>query len=274
MSESFFFLLTKFQLTLTICFLFSLLPAFPSSPHLPSFNQPSKQVSFHVCFFACRAVRKVGMMDPGEREREREAGTFLKKKKLHRRDSSTFSHGGRALEIVAIFPCYLRCLFCFCQCRASSDIDVRASVRFGGRKKAWTPEIQRAGFPCRRTKKKAGGLRKASCSFPSSETVEFTTAMADAPVIAPKSAFEDRWNGIVRPYSQVSGYERDSGRKRERREKSANDDGRRQSYPRQRERGRERATSSSCDRRPRSPLPLSSTPTHIFSLLILPPNFF
>ena len=33
--------------------------------------------------------------------------------------------------------------------------------------------------------------------------------MADAPVIAPKSAFEDRWNGIVRPYSQVSGYERD-----------------------------------------------------------------
>ena len=35
------------------------------------------------------------------------------------------------------------------------------------------------------------------------------TAMADAPVIAPKSAFEDRWTGIVRPYSQVSIRERD-----------------------------------------------------------------
>lgn len=27
--------------------------------------------------------------------------------------------------------------------------------------------------------------------------------MSDAPVIAPKSSFEDRWNGIVRPYSQA-----------------------------------------------------------------------
>lgn len=29
--------------------------------------------------------------------------------------------------------------------------------------------------------------------------------MSDAPVNAPQSAFEDRWNNIVRPYSQVSG---------------------------------------------------------------------
>lgn len=33
--------------------------------------------------------------------------------------------------------------------------------------------------------------------------------MSDAPVIAPKSSFEDRWNGIVRPYSQVSRKERE-----------------------------------------------------------------
>lgn len=31
--------------------------------------------------------------------------------------------------------------------------------------------------------------------------------MSDAPVIAPKSAFDDRWNGVVRPYTQVSEFE-------------------------------------------------------------------
>ena len=180
-------------------------PASPPSPHLPSFLQPTKQVSFPSFIFGCRAVRgRAWRKGPGEK----------RQKKKHRRSSargasSTFPWGGprnqRALSKSSRAVCdAFRSLVL-----VSVDVEPRTTLRCmplcgsvdGGKRGETKPARSLSrGFPVDESRRP----KKSSVQSNTPTPPPITTAMADAPVIAPKSAFEDRWNGIVRPYSQVS----------------------------------------------------------------------
>lgn len=120
----------------------------PSSFSPPSasslhFLQPTNQASeFNICFRECRTVAfKWGW---------RRGSTFPRKKKeetqldIRRRAFSRGEGPSKSTRLFEIFPCCLRYFslsrFGLCWCRASYDIEMRASVRFGGRKEAWKRE--------------------------------------------------------------------------------------------------------------------------------------
>lgn len=183
-------------------FFLSRLPAFSPPSFLPSTNQASE---FSPLIFGCRAVRgRAWRKRPGEK----------RQKKKHRRSSrgasSTFPWGGgprnqRALSKSSRAVCdAFRSLVL-----VSVDVEPRTTLRCmplcgsvdGGKRGETKPARSLSrGFPVDESRRP----KKSSVQSNTPTPPPITTAMADAPVIAPKSAFEDRWNGIVRPYSQVS----------------------------------------------------------------------
>jgi len=129
-------------------------PASPPSPHLPSFLQPTKQVSFPLLFLGvepCAAGRGGNVLERRGKRRSIEEALEGPARRFHGGGPS------KSARLVEIFPCCLRCFslsrFGFCRCRAAYDIEMHASVRFSGRRKARRNEagaLALSRFPCRR----------------------------------------------------------------------------------------------------------------------------
>lgn len=180
-------------------------PASPPSPHLPSFLQPTKQVSFPLLFLGvepCAAGRGGNVLERRGKRRSIEEALEGPARRFHGgggpRNQRALSKSSRAVcdafrSLVLV----------------SVDVEPRTTLRCmplcgsvdGGKRGETKPARSLSrGFPVDESRRP----KKSSVQSNTPTPPPITTAMADAPVIAPKSAFEDRWNGIVRPYSQVS----------------------------------------------------------------------